>query len=170
MIYFTADEHLAHKNIIKYCKRPFENVKEMNETIINKHNFLVEDKDTVYHIGDFTLLDRGEERKIQKLFNQLNGQHHLILGNHDKLKPFTYQNFIGFKSVHTWLKVEEFILTHCPKDVNTHSDETIFLTGHTHNNYSDLKRDGNIINVGVDVWNFYPASIKQVRSLFKKEI
>ena len=55
MYFFTADEHFGHKNIIKYCNRPFKTVEEMDAVIIENHNKTVTNQDTVVHAGDFTL-------------------------------------------------------------------------------------------------------------------
>lgn len=52
MIYFIADTHFYHENIIKYCNRPFKNSKQMNEYIVNKWNSVVTKDDIVYHLGD----------------------------------------------------------------------------------------------------------------------
>ena len=52
MIYFIADTHFNHENIIKYCDRPLSNAKEMNEYIIQKWNSVVNEDDIVYHLGD----------------------------------------------------------------------------------------------------------------------
>lgn len=40
-LFFTSDTHFFHRNIIKYCDRPFETVKEMNEDLITLWNTTV---------------------------------------------------------------------------------------------------------------------------------
>lgn len=83
MIYFTADLHLNHENIIKYCNRPFNSVEEMNKTIIDNINTTVGQNDTLYILGDFCwgkrfetacdFLEKIECRNVK-----------LLYGNHDQ--------------------------------------------------------------------------------------
>ena len=52
MVYFTADTHFDHANIIRFCNRPFETVEEMNEALIANWNRKVHANDTVFIIAD----------------------------------------------------------------------------------------------------------------------
>ncbi len=36
--WFTSDFHLGHRNIIRYCDRPFHSTDEMDEAIIENLN------------------------------------------------------------------------------------------------------------------------------------
>ena len=61
MIYFIADTHFNHRNIIEYCNRPFKDTNEMNEYIIQKWNSVVKEEGKIYvfgHIHDKPLDER----------------------------------------------------------------------------------------------------------------
>ena len=52
-IFFTSDTHFGHKNILKYCDRPFESVSVMNEALIENWNKVVDENSLIFHLGDF---------------------------------------------------------------------------------------------------------------------
>lgn len=52
-IWFTADFHFDHNNILRYCDRPFSNVQEMNRAILDNLNRRVKPNDVLYFLGDF---------------------------------------------------------------------------------------------------------------------
>ncbi len=79
-IFFTADLHLGHDNIIGYTKRPFKDVDEMDNTLIDNYNEKVSNDDTVYILGDFTLKNAGPARQYLK---RLNGHILIVPGGHD---------------------------------------------------------------------------------------
>ena len=165
MNWFTADPHYHHDKIIKYCKRPFLHTREMDNTMVARYNSRVQDDDTVYFIGDLFDLQLGKIFPIvEKMVNKLKGRKILILGSHDYLEPFKYVE-AGFESVHTSLQVGEFILVHDPA-VSCIDRTRVFLCGHVHELFKVQK---NVINVGVDVWNFFPVSLPQIEEL-KKEL
>ena len=82
-VWFTSDLHFWHKNICKYCNRPYESVEEMNEAIIQNWNAVVKDDDIVFVLGDLGFC--GIE-KLRDLLSQLKGKIFLIQGNHDSDK------------------------------------------------------------------------------------
>ncbi len=47
---FTSDTHFYHSNIIGFCKRPFKNVEDMNETLIENRNRAIRQDDIVFHL------------------------------------------------------------------------------------------------------------------------
>ena len=63
MVFFIADTHFDHENILQLCNRPFETIEQMNETIIENWNRKITGNDTVYIMGDMFFAAR-----IQRLF------------------------------------------------------------------------------------------------------
>lgn len=77
-LYFSADHHLGHSNIIKYQNRPFNNVAEMDEVLIDKWNAAVPKGSTVIYLGDFAFAP------AQKYIDRIHSKIIFIQGNHDK--------------------------------------------------------------------------------------
>ena len=80
-VFFTSDTHFGHKNIIKYCNRPFEDVKQMDERLIENWNQKVPKNAIVFHLGDFAFIK--EKKNYLDLVDSLNGDIVLVEGNHD---------------------------------------------------------------------------------------
>jgi calcineurin-like phosphoesterase family protein len=81
-IYYTADPHFFHENIIRFCSRPFGNVEDMNAALIENWNRVVQPGDIVYVVGDFAY-KMASSVALQEVFQRLRGDKHLIRGNHD---------------------------------------------------------------------------------------
>ncbi len=163
-IYFTADEHYGHDEVITYCDRPYRNNQVMTRDTIKRHNSVVKEGDMVYHNGDFAFAGPDRVSYVQHLLNRLNGTHILILGNHDKINPMKLVD-AGFRSVHTSLELtiedKAIVMAHDPSIWNVVPAGTIFICGHVHNLFKSIP-EKNIVNVGVDVWDFYPASFSEI--------
>ncbi|MBQ7646154.1 MAG: hypothetical protein IJS94_02685 [Clostridia bacterium] len=67
MVYFIADTHFGHKNVLQLCDRPFETIEQMNETFIENWNRRVTGNDTVYIIGDMFFRCSDPEAILKRL-------------------------------------------------------------------------------------------------------
>ena len=167
--WFYSDPHFNHPAIIELCHRPYLNYKCMVKDIIHNINSLVEEDDELYCIGDFALARSWEYNIIERIFDKINAKYqHLILGNHDNLKPFDYVR-MGFISVHTALELtlkndEKVILVHDPA-ISTIDRNRIFLCGHLHDLFSTKY---NVINLSVEVCNYKPLSEDQIIEIIKE--
>jgi calcineurin-like phosphoesterase family protein len=157
-IFFTADTHFGHNNIIKYCNRPFKNSDEMDEVLIFNWNNIVNHSDTVYHLGDFALRNPNEYIK------KLKGNVILIPGNHDKHETITL-----FKHVYhlTTIKIENKFITLCHFALrvwNKSHFNAWHLYGHSH---GTLESIGKSHDVGVDNCNYAPVSFEKIKEIME---
>lgn len=171
-IYLTSDVHFNHLNILTYeaKTRPFANVDEMNEKIIENWNNAVAAEDTVYVLGD---LGMGTLDKLPALVKRLNGKIILVRGNHDTPKRIALYQSLGIevKDIeYLAYKGRFFIMCHFPNDSEefirmiTHDNsEVVWLYGHVHSNAPKGYHNGTY-HVGMDTNDLTPISLEQVWS------
>lgn len=186
-VFFTSDLHFGHRNILEFCKRPFNSVEEMDEALIENWNSVVKPNDYVFNLGDFAFAPNW--RWIE-LLGRLNGRHILILGNHD------ISRWPGDKVMELFYRVEQqmilkidgrcVILNHYPflcygGTYRSPEYAVLQLHGHVHTSPYNAERRGkddermNLkfpfqYDVGVDNNEFTPISWKQVKEKITRQI
>ena len=182
-IWFIADTHFYHTNILKYENRPFENTHRMNEAMIENWNRVVKPGDIVYHLGDFAMCGKNWEKILLKRLN--GGVKILLRGNHDG--SATRMKDIGFTEVYDRLELtiagQRVLLCHYPYLVTENlehiknrgeayvnkfiasrpKNEGLWLL-HGHN-HSTWKIHEKMINVSVENWDYTPVHISEVERI-----
>lgn len=175
MIYFTSDTHFFHENILKLDNRPFKDMNDMCDKMLEKWNNKVNKNDTVYILGDYTWKQSDEHIEYLK---KLNGRKRLILGNHDfRNSSNKYKDL--FESIKDYDEVKidgkVIVMSHYPIFMyNKHYHDTIMLYGHLHNTkeyrlvndmmtrLDNIDCPHNMFNVGCMLWNYEPISLDEI--------
>ena len=166
-IYIISDTHFNHKNIIDYCNRPFKDINEMNNTIIDNWNKYVKKEDIVYHLGDFFL---GSKFDLKDIVDRLNGTIYLIRGNHDRLTVKSYEDcgIIVLKNAPIIMDDYKIMLSHRPLPDTMIKDGYVNIHGHIHQNKLEDTYDNGLydknkrINVSCDILNFKPILLEEL--------
>lgn len=169
--FIISDTHFGHRNIIKYCDRPFwtdkekepydEDVSLMNETMIKNWNDVVAPEDVIYHLGDFAFLSK---EKLTELRWRLNGRIRLVLGNHDKKYPYEFYRDLNFDRVYdkpiVWHQF--FIMSHEPifLAVDNGHIQKVYGPGIEKWNYPFVNLHGHIHNIKYDSQYYFNASVE----------
>jgi len=168
MKYFTSDLHIKHKNILKFTKRPCEDIEQMQEIIITEWNKQITPEDITYHLGDLCF---GKPQAAVDFIKQLNGEIHLLKGNH--CNKNLQRELNKLPNVHAYdtpyLEIKEngqhIVLCHYPIYCwNRERYGAWMLHGHCHNSFIG---HGKMIDVGLDAcWENYnlfrPISFDEV--------
>lgn len=173
MKWFTSDWHLGHDNVMKFSRRPFSNISEMNERIVSNVLSVLRPGDDLYFLGDLA----WRRFNLDGFFDRWprNVNFHWILGNHDK-------NWTPFKSKcasisdmgKTSIDGNTVILCHYPMLTwNRSHYDSWMLFGHHHENSHGTaelasKATGKMLNVNVEFNNFLPYSEKEVAAFMEK--
>jgi calcineurin-like phosphoesterase family protein len=164
-IWFSADYHIGHANIIKYANRPYEAVEEMDEDIMEKFDNYVEKGDIVFFLGDIAFGEDYARRVLALMLHK--AEVHFILGNHDKRYIKTIESLAT--SVNTLLDIEidghPITLCHYAMRLwNKSHFDAYQLFGHSH---GLLQPHGKQYDVGVDNNKYMPVSYETVKDILK---
>ena len=180
-VFFTADLHFGHENVIAFDNRPFESVEEMDAELMRRWNNKVEKSDIVYVLGDMIWKTKNDE--AEAIIKSLNGQIILIKGNHDRFisNAKAKKALAGLKDYDDiTVKLSDgtnrrCILSHYFMPFyNCHHYQAIHLHGHSHSTEEakiefeiakELNEKGftnEIYNVGCMYWNYEPVTLDEI--------
>jgi len=172
-IWFTSDSHFSHVNFLlfkdedgEHIRKEFDNIIEMDETMISRWNARVEKDDIIYHLGDVCF---GGAARLNEIASRLNGRKRLVMGNHDRHDIGVYTKHFQIKPAgrHFGSDVTgcdiTFLVSHIPLHPelvrNSHTTGPVFnLHGHLH----QRKLDGPYLNVCVENTDYAPISMEEV--------
>lgn len=181
-LWFTSDLHFGHRNVIRFCNRPFADVKEMDEALINNWNEVVGENDIVFVLGDTFWFN--DSTTIKKYISKLNGIIYFIPGNHCKFEKYhriadepriilcddIVQVFLESEDNRWHKKILELWLAHYPLMTWPHRENgAINLFGHIHSKPEgregtdqDLPLHKNQCDVGTDYWEYKPVQFEKL--------
>jgi calcineurin-like phosphoesterase family protein len=179
-VWFTADLHLGHGNIIKYCLRPFLNAEEQDHALrdprgkwrvsdntLKRHddalldaiNAMVDREDTLWVLGDFC---RGRFAEARAYRDRIRCRHvHLVWGNHDhpSIRPLFGE---ALQQGMVCVEGQEIWLNHYPmRSWNKSFHGSWHVYGHVHGRLQGEDRarpDTLTRDVGVDACEYQPLS------------
>lgn len=179
--YYISDLHFGHKNCLTYDNREFKDIETHDQFIMNKWNETVNIDDDVYILGDVSW---HNVTKTIDILSNLNGNKHLIVGNHDKkfLKNRDFrERFVeieSYKEISLDRENKGIVLCHYPIPCfNHHCYGWYHLYGHVHNSFewkmmehdkylmSELHNvPCHMYNVGAMLWymNYTPKTLDQI--------
>lgn len=176
--YFISDTHFGHENILSFDNRPFKDIEEHDAFLIKNWNKKVGFDDDVYLLGDVSWYSSTLTLKI---LNQLNGDIHLIKGNHDGkiLKNREVQKRFSEITDYKELDIgngKSIVLCHYPIPCfKNHYYGWYHLYGHVHTSFEDNMMEHikyqmvalydipcNMYNVGCMKWGYAPVTLEEI--------
>lgn len=164
-VYVTADTHFDHKNLVvkNYCDRPWTDLEEHNEMLVQNWNNTVTEKDTIVVVGDFAW------KRPTYWLDRLNGNKILIRGNHDpkgQIKGFQFIKDMWSAQIQN----QHVIFCHYQMQEWSRSYHGAWhLYGHSHGNAVESPTKLSF-DVGIDVWDYKPVHWDQITEKMNDKI
>ena len=168
MIFFAADTHFGHANIIRFCNRPFGTVEEMDEALVANWNSRVGGNDSVYFLGD--LFFRASDDRVRDILGRLKGKKHLVIGNHDSswmkgdLVDRHFVEVVNYLDVNVGMHL---VMCHYPILCWGGEGKSWMIHGHIHNNrhmdyWPLLQVRERVLNAGVEINGYAPVTFEEL--------
>lgn len=157
-LWFMSDLHYNHENVIKFNRRPFENVKEMNWHIEQELITKVGPGDILFDMGD--LFWKTDETTMKNVISLASPKEwYKILGNHDNYNVYR-KSYIGtlFTLLSDILEINvdhegrNYRLTLCHYPMiswNGKARGTLMIHGHCHGNIDNINTESTDLRVDV---------------------
>jgi calcineurin-like phosphoesterase family protein len=190
--FFTADLHLGHANIIKYCQRPHlndeetrlaitdprgrwrvsdETVRRHDEELLDAINSRVDRRDVLWVVGDFCMGGRQEAAHYRGLIRCADVR--LVWGNHDRrgcgevFDAAIEQGMVRVEDQEIWLN-------HYPcRSWNKRFHGAWHFYGHVHGRLEAEDRANPswlVKDVGVDACEYRPWSFAELRDYMRPRL
>lgn len=178
MIYYTADLHFGHANVIRFDQRPFESVEEMDRTLIENWNKRVTDKDNIYIAGD---LIYKSEKPAEWYLEQLHGIKYLVIGNHEQAVLSSEKARCCFEAIDKMMHITDgkcqICMCHFPiVEWNGYFRNHYHIFGHIHNArnraFDVMSEEPRALNAGCMINEYMPVTFEELlvnNSRFKKK-
>ncbi len=159
-IHLFSDTHFDHDNIIKYCNRPFNSTKQMNQKLMENWNNNINENDMIYFLGDMCY-GRGRH-SIDYWLGKLKGNISYIRGNHDT------DSITRAKIIHDNYGIQygdyKFLLMHDP--YKPFGYDGWIIHGDKHNNdlkqYPFINQKNKSVNVSAELVDYTPVNLDRI--------
>lgn len=163
-VWVWSDIHFGHKNIIKFCNRPYPNVGMMNQCLEGNYLNVVKPQDIVIWGGDIAFMKRHE---VEEILTRLPGYKVMVVGNHD-IHHRQLVRYMGFAEYHLCFTMPiedegfDLLFTHYP--LNEVPEKCFNVHGHIHQHLAGHRN----INMCVEHTNYAPKNLKDIIAEAKK--
>lgn len=169
--FFTSDTHFSHEWVLDRGIRHFHDVDEMNFRMIQAWNKVVKPGNTVYHLGDFAFAPGWT---VNRILSELNGNIHLILGNHDMHQAnIRYNKRFAKVAMQDVIQINQYhiYLNHFPFLCFPYNPNILQFYGHVHSTPDGPRTDDHRklthllptqYEVGTDLHNYQPQNFTTI--------
>lgn len=164
-IWFTSDTYFFNSDILEILYRPFDDIIDMNEYIVEQWNKIIKPRDIVYHLGNFGV---GSKKDLSSILKRLNGRINLLVGSEDNNDNIlSFRNKLASVNYRLDFRIDSWLisLNHYPQRFWFRQHEgSVHLHGYT---CGAVPSDPYSLSfdVGMDTNHFNPYNWEEIKDI-----